>query len=203
MIKNGRQTATTLDGIREDHRARYQQAIAHARKYAVRGLAVDVGTGTGYGAWMMAAAGLLVHAYEIDQSAIDYGNEHYAHDNLNRLQADIANLVIPTADVLTAFEIVEHTHAAPAFLQRASYHATWLVASVPNEDVVPFETSRHRQHVRHYTPAQFREELEAAGWGVTALGCQVGKRGSQAKVTFKHTAGRTLIAIARSRNADQ
>lgn len=202
MIKNGRQTATTLDGIREDHRARYQLAIDHARKHGARRIC-DVGTGTGYGAWMMARAGFGVDAYEIDQSAIDYGNEHYPHENLRRAQADLADLDPPLPDIVTAFEIVEHTHAAPAFLQRASYRATWLVASVPNEDIVPFETSRHRQHVRHYTPAQFREELEAAGWEVTALGCQVGKRGAQAKVTFKHTAGRTLLAVARSRNVQQ
>lgn len=198
MIKNGRQTAPTLDGIREDHRARYQLAIDHARRNQLDST-IDVGTGTGYGAWMMAKADLTVVAYEIDQAAIDYGNHHYNHDNLVRIQADIAELTIPDVDVLTAFEIVEHSHSAPAFLERAANHAKWLVASVPNEDVVPFETSKHRQHVRHYTPSQFREELEAAGWEVVALGCQVGKRGTDAKVTFKHTAGRTLIAVAKSK----
>jgi 2-polyprenyl-3-methyl-5-hydroxy-6-metoxy-1,4-benzoquinol methylase len=198
MIKNGRQTAPTLDRIREDHVARYQLAIDHARRERLATV-VDIGTGTGYGAWMMAEAGLTVEAYEIDQSAIDYGQQHYYHDRLARIQADIATLGIPQVDLLTGFEIVEHSSAAPAFLKRASRYAKWLIASVPNEDVVPFVTSKHRQHVRHYTPKQFRELLECSGWEVIGLGCQVSKRGDAAEVVFNHTAGRTLIAVCRSR----
>jgi 2-polyprenyl-3-methyl-5-hydroxy-6-metoxy-1,4-benzoquinol methylase len=197
-IVNGRQAAPTLDGIRDDHLARYQLAVDHALPYLLK-TAVDAGSGIGYGAWMLANAGLTVEAYEIDQSAIDYGQQYYHHDQLARIQADISELDIPQVDLLTAFEIVEHSHAAPAFLARAAGHARWLIASVPNEAVIPFAQNRHREHVRHYTADQFRKMLQDAGWEVVSIGSQRGKRGDDAEVWLGDTSGRTLIAVCRSK----
>lgn len=193
MIKNGRQAATSIEDIREDHRMRYQLAIDIAKQRGFK-TAVDFGTGTGYGAWMMAVAGLKVDAYEIDQDAIDYGNEHYSHPNLTRHQADIADLTPPPADIVTGFEIVEHTVHSHNFLARCD--ARVIVLSVPNENVIPFTQTLHWQHVRHYTPTQFSEVIEQAGWHVEAVGCQTGKRDEGARVRFDTTDGRTLIAVA-------
>jgi 2-polyprenyl-3-methyl-5-hydroxy-6-metoxy-1,4-benzoquinol methylase len=194
MIKNGRQAATEITGIREDHRARYQLAIDIAKAEGLM-TAVDFGTGTGYGAWMMAQAGLIVSAFEIDQDAIDYGEKHYRHPMLFRQRADIAELDPPEADIITGFEIVEHTEHSHDFLARCN--AKVIVLSVPNEDVIPFTQSLHRQHVRHYTPEQFKQVIEAAGWNVERMGCQTGKTGDGATVRFDTTNGRTLIAVAR------
>lgn len=193
MIKNGRQAATSIEGIREDHRMRYQLAIDLAKERGFK-TAVDFGTGTGYGAWMMAKAGLKVDAYEIDQDAIDYGNEHYSHPNLTRHQADIAELTPPAANIITGFEIVEHTVHSHDFLARCD--AKVIVLSVPNEDVIPFSQTKHWQHVRHYTDKQFADVIHRAGWEVSGMGCQTGKRGPEAKVRFDTTNGRTLIAVA-------
>lgn len=202
MIKNGRQTAPTLDGIRDDHKERYWLAIEYAEiQLGYRGIntVIDVGTGTGYGAYMMATEGFDITAYEIDQSAIDYGEQHYSHPRLKRIQGDVAQLDLPEAGMVTAFEIIEHTHAAAAFLSQAARKALYLVASVPNEDVVPFESSKHRQHVRHYTPQEFRDFLESCGWEIKRFGCQVGKHGEAAEPRDDTTDGRTLIAVAKSK----
>ena len=196
MIKNGRQAATNIQGIREDHSMRYQLAIGIAKSEGIDSV-VDFGTGTGYGAWMMADAGLKVQAYEIDQDAIDYGNQYYSHPNLARHQADISDLEPSAAQMITGFEIVEHTHASGDFLKRCAPLCDVLVISVPNEDVVPFVTSKHRQHVRHYRPNELRDMLHNAGWRVERMGCQTGKRGAEASVRFDTTNGRTLIAVAR------
>lgn len=193
MIKNGRQVSPSIDGIREDHRARYQFAIDLAKQHGFKTV-VDFGTGTGYGAWMMAEAGLIVDAYEIDQTAIDYGNEHYNHPNLTRHQADIADLAPPPADMVTGFEIVEHTVHSHDFIARCS--AKTLVLSVPNENVIPFSKTGHPQHVRHYTPDQFVDAIEQAGCKLDRIGCQIGKRGADAIIRFDTTNGRTLIAVA-------
>lgn len=194
MIKNGRQVATSIDGIREDHRARYQYAIDLALQFGCK-TAVDFGCGTGYGSWMMAQAGLVVDAFEIDPEAIEYGNEHYSHPNLTRHHGDIATLVPPVADLITGFEIVEHAIHSHAFLSRCQ--GKFMVLSVPNENVIPFSQTKHWQHVRHYTPEEFGQAIESAGWAVDRIGCQVGKRGHDARVRFDTTDGRTLIAVAR------
>lgn len=200
MIKNGRQTAPTLDGIRDDHKARYRFAIKKAL-HRESSSVVDVGTGTGYGAYMMAEAGLDVTAYEIDAAAIAYGEKHYSHPNLRRVEADIETLILDQVDLLTMFEIIEHSEQAPAFLERASHAAKMLIGSVPNEEVIPFTESLHRQHVRHYTPDQLRDMLEAHGWEVLSMGCQTGKRGVDARVTFSTTHGRTIVFTAQSKVA--
>jgi cyclopropane fatty-acyl-phospholipid synthase-like methyltransferase len=194
MIKNGRQTSPDLSGVREDHRKRYEAAIEMARKYGLQTV-TDIGTGTGYGAWMMARAGLQVTAYEIDPDAVAYGEQHYSHPKLTRHVADLAELEGGGCDLLTGFEIVEHTHAAPAFLARAK--ASHCILSVPNENVVPFTQTKHWQHVRHYTPEQFKAELEQAGWQVLALGSQSGKVGLGAVVNWNDTTGRTLLAMGK------
>lgn len=198
MIKNGRQAATSIDGIREDHQLRYALACATAEGAGVS-IAADLGTGTGYGAWMMAQSGMDVTAFELDQSAIDFGEQHYQHPNLIRICADVCGLKLPSeTELITAFEILEHIERPGELLAHAASIGSWLVASVPNEDVVPFETSKHRQHVRHYTPNQFAQLLEDAGWQVQDLGCQVSKRGDDAKVRWDTTDGRTLVAVARA-----
>lgn len=202
MIKHGRQTAPTLDGIRDDHLKRYELAIALGAESRVERV-LDLGCGTGYGSYMMACAGYLVDAFEIDASAVDYGEQHYASEHLQRHVADLSDYELPYHRghrvMATAFEFIEHTTVAPGVLKQLSMKSDVLVASVPNENVVPFETSKHRQHVRHYTPDEFREELEACGWRVKEMGCQIGKRGQEAKIRWSTTHGRTLIAYAEAK----
>ena len=191
MIKNGRQAGTTLSMIRDDHKYRYQFAINKARELGVKTI-VDIGCGTGYGSYMMAKAGFKVTAYEIDQSAIDFGEMHYKHENLTRIQADIGILDVMGFDMLTGFEIIEHTNLAPSLLKRAG--ATHFVGSVPNELTIPFAQNKHKQHYRHYSPDEFKQELIESGWKPTIYS-QAGKHGSDADITDKLT-GRTLIAYA-------
>ena len=74
-----RQEAPTLAGIRDDCKARYRYAAAEARRRNLA-WAFDVGCGVGYGSWILAEeAGLVVFAYDRDEPAIDYGEEHYRH----------------------------------------------------------------------------------------------------------------------------
>lgn len=192
MIKNGRQAGTTLDQIRDDHRKRYEFAISKAVELGIETIA-DIGCGTGYGSYMMACAGFRVQAYEIDPGAIAYGEQYFSHPNLTRIQADIGQLDIPQVDMVTGFEIIEHTDLAPAFMKRAN--ASHFVGSVPNELVIPFSQNRHWQHYRHYTPDEFYNELVDCGWCPVIYG-QLGKRGISAEIGNDPETSRTLIAYA-------
>ena len=127
---------------------------------------------------------------------MEYGEKHYSHPNLTRVVADLADLddlFYRGIQMVTAFEIVEHTDKAPAFLERVA--ADFLVCSVPNENTIPFAEATHREHYRHYRPVELHEELQAAGWQVQYMGSQPGKRKAKAKIKPELT-GRTLIAYA-------
>lgn len=190
MIVDGRQVSETLAGIREDHRNRYSFAIGYARRDGVKTVA-DVGAGIGYGSWMMADAWLEVVAYEINEAAIEYGEQHYRHPNLSRTMADVMTVTVD-ADLMTAFEIVEHVPEPEMFLDSDCRH---LVMSVPNENVIPFSQNKHPEHVRHYTPDEVVTLLHGCGWRSVKLYYQAGKRGPDALIGAG-IEGRTIIAVA-------
>lgn len=204
-----RQVAPTLDGIREDHTARYRFAAGEAAKRNMT-TAYDVGCGSGYGSYILAAeGGLIVAGNDRVQECIDYGGEHYGHPSVDRTCADLSDMFPEGVDwtdhddaikrMIVAFEIVEHSNLAPAFLKRAANHAFLLVGSVPNQDVVPYDAPRvNPEHYRHYTPTEIVAELDAANWRVTTLGSQAGKRDAGAKVRRGEPFGRTLVFVAKS-----
>ena len=208
-----RQVAPTLDGIREDHLARYRYAAARARAGGLT-WAFDIGCGVGYGSWILAdEAGLLVCGFDRDAAAIEYGETHYRHMTVLRAVRDLAvhniwpppralgDIGVPRFGLIAAFDIIEHSADAPAFLARAARNAWLLVGSVPNQDVVPFVPGKaNPEHVRHYTPAEIRAELAGTGWRVVMLGCQTAKRGAAAGVREDTTAGRTLVFVAESKH---
>ena len=120
MIVDGRQVSDTLAGIREDHRNRYSFAIGYARRVGVKTVA-DIGAGIGYGSWMLADAGYIVDGYEINQTANEYGEKHYPHPNLSRTVTDVMSVTV-SADMMTAFEIVEHVPQPELFLDCDCQH---------------------------------------------------------------------------------
>jgi tRNA1(Val) A37 N6-methylase TrmN6 len=196
MIVDGRQVSPTIAGIRADHVSRYAFAIGFA-KAAGLNTATDIGAGIGYGAWMMADSGIRVVAIEREVEASKYGQEHYQHANLMRVQNDLMHSHINSCDMVTAFEVIEHIEGIDSILSAASKAAKYLVCSVPNEDVIPFSQNRHHEHVRHYTAGQFADLLQSCGWAVEVMGSQKGKAGKDAEVS-DNTKGRSLVCIARS-----
>lgn len=190
MIVDGRQVSPTLAGIREDHRRRYDFAIGIAAKVKAEHVC-DVGAGIGYGSWMMAESGLVVDAYEVNQTAIKYGAAHYGNPRLARIAADVMSCGFD-ADMMTAFEIVEHVPQPELFLTNDCHH---LVMSVPNENVIPFSQNKHPEHVRHYTTDEVVTLLHGCGWRNVKLYYQAGKKGPDSMITTAPE-GRTIIAVA-------
>lgn len=196
MIKNNRQMAPDLTGIRDDHVKRYQFAALHIKKAKIK-MTLDIGCGCGYGSFIMGRDGdTVVNGYDIDPGAIEYGNQNYKTQEVMRFVADLPEIFINPGVALAMFEIIEHSKDAPGFLKRASRDAKLLILSVPNQKVVPFGAGVHPQHYRHYTPAEMELELETAGWVVTFRGSQKGKHGRDAEIIQNEMTGRTLIYMA-------
>ncbi len=200
MINNGRQWAKNLYGIRQDHVERYHTACDFAQANNLKS-ASDIGSGIGYGSWMLAEIGLYVDSYEIDSLSVEFGNTHWSHDRLTRWWCDLMDIYFAKrGDLLTCFEFIEHVSNPEQLLEPASHGFKWLICSVPNEEVIPFSQNKHHEHKRHYTPDEFRQLLADAGWEVNMIGGQKGKRGESARVQFETTDDcRTLVAICKGK----
>jgi len=195
MIKHNRQTAPTLDGIRHDHLERYQFASREIKK---RGLsfAFDIGCGCGYGSYVMAMNKIQVSAFDSDPGAIEYGETHYKSNLIKRSANSFSAIPERKESALVMFEIIEHSKQAPNFLSRAAMFSDLLILSVPNQAVVPFGAKSHKEHYRHYTAEEMKQELGLAGWRVIFTGSQPGKHKQEAKIIKDNIKGRTLVFIA-------
>lgn len=194
MKAGERQVAPTLDGIRRDHVARYEFA---AKRINPGSRVIDFACGIGYGTMILAEAGHNAIGYDIDADAIRYGKTHYAHSRTS-LQANDGAMpsVMPDVDAAVCFETIEHIEDPRPLLKALRLSAPTLIASVPNEAVMPWEIApgvTTAFHYRHYTKREFANLLQESGWTVTEWHGQAGPE-SEVEPNIN---GRTLIAVAK------
>lgn len=182
-----RQVAPTVAGIRADHVARYRWAASVLKPGSS---VIDVGCGIGYGARILAEAGLKVYAIDVDRETITYACEHYAHQNIQFVACDVAGLDLPAADAAVCFEMIEHVADPLPMLRQLRERVQTLLASVPNEEKFPWQG--YAFHHRHYTKAEFARLLKDAGFQ-TSVWC--GQAGPESPVEVGVN-GRTLVALA-------
>jgi SAM-dependent methyltransferase len=194
MKEGERQVALTLDGIRRDHVERYRWA---AKVLPEGSRVIDYACGCGYGTRILADAGHLVRGCDNDQGALDYAQQHYAHEHAAfTIENGNAPDELGDADAAVCFETIEHLEDPRPLLKALRVSAPLLIASVPNEDVMPYEMAPgvHTEfHYRHYTKYDFKELLQECGWCATEWH---GQEGDQSEVE-PHVDGRTLVVVAR------
>jgi hypothetical protein len=195
MMREGeRQVAETLDGIRRDHLARYEFA---ARILPPGSRVIDFACGIGYGSKILSDAGHGVIGYDVDKDAIGYAREHYDHPRSGFVQKD-GNVPgeLGEAGAAVCFETIEHIEDPRPLLKALRVSAPLLIASVPNEAVMPFIDDAHPggylYHFRHYTKHEFKALLQGCGWYVTDW---YGQEGPESEVE-PNMNGRTLIVVA-------
>ena len=109
----------TWDAHSAFHVARYLFAADHVRGKRV----LDAGTGTGYGARILKAAGAAeVQGIDIDPASIAQAQEKFATEGLQYLVNDcekLANVQGPF-DIICNFENIEHLNQPEAFLANAA-----------------------------------------------------------------------------------
>jgi hypothetical protein len=197
MNEGERQVAPTLDGIRRDHVARYEFA---ARILPKGSRIIDFACGVGYGTRILEDAGHQPRGFDCDSEALAYGREHYTHHNspqgLFCFGDGDTTGELGEYDAAVCFETVEHIEDPRPLLKALRVSAPLLIASVPNEDVIPFQNAAGDTapfHFRHYTKHEFKALLQQCGWCVTEWH---GQEGPESEVE-PNVNGRTLIAIAR------
>lgn len=192
MKQGERQVSPSLDGIRRDHTARYEWA---AKVIPVGSRVLDYACGIGYGTKILADAGHWAHGFDIDAEAVAYAAEHYAHPQAC-VRVGNGNVpgVLLHADTALCFETIEHIEDPRPLLKALREASPMLLASVPNESVIPWQKENGDTvafHHRHYTKQEFNALLEECGW------CAVewfGQLGPESEVE-PNIHGRTLIAV--------
>lgn len=189
-----RQVAPSKDGIRRDHVARYEWA---AKMLPAGSRVIDYACGIGYGCRIMAEAGHLVIGFDRDKEALAYGVQHYGHERVSLFEGDGNNpLSVEGHDAALSFETIEHLEDPRPLLLALRQSAPTLIASVPNESVMPWRRENGATtafHFRHYTKAQFTALLKECGW------CPVewyGQEGPESEVE-PNCNGRTLLAVCK------
>lgn len=184
-----RQVSPTIENIRRDHVARYDWAAKQTK-----GSVIDFACGIGYGSNILAQSGHDVIGCDIDRDALDYAEKHYGHERTNFRQVNGNNPpILPDADMAISFETIEHIED-PRPLLKALRCAPKLIASVPNEDVMPWrrdDGATTAFHFRHYTKAEFADLLAECGWHPVEWH---GQLGTESEVE-PNVHGRTLIAV--------
>lgn len=111
----GERMTTAMDGqIALEHYHRY----CLARDLCVDRDVLDVASGEGYGAALLAGVARSVVGVEIDQASVDHARHAYRQPNLRFLAGDAAELPLADAsvDVVVSFETLEHVRDQQAFL---------------------------------------------------------------------------------------
>lgn len=156
--------------VRAGHAARYEWAAERAD-----GHIIDAGCNCGYGAAILADAGLIVVAFDDWFQGLEYARRHWARPAITWVKADFERVFeFPTTGAVVAFEVIEHLDDPSRLLTEARRVAGRLFASVPNEDVWPWESRLAPVHKRHYTRGEFDALLTECGWTVDEWWGQAG-----------------------------
>lgn len=187
-----RQVTSDISQIRRDHLARYEWV--HSKLLSGVTTVIDFAAGIGYGALILSDKA-RVHAYDIDDETLEYARDNY-HNGAKVTYTKADGNCPPDlgqADLAVSFETIEHIQD-PRPLLKALRAAPRLVASVPNESVVPWQREDGTTtafHYRHYTKTEFADLLIECGWHPVEW---YGQLGPESDVE-PDVHGRTLIAV--------
>src|ERR1700749_2199561 len=92
--------------IKYEHLHRYALSLEYAADKSV----LDVASGEGYGAALLARVARSVTGVDLDQTSIRHARHKYYFSNLNFLVGSCHELPLPDAsvDLVTSFETIEH-----------------------------------------------------------------------------------------------
>jgi SAM-dependent methyltransferase len=167
--------------IAYEHMHRY----LFARRFAPSGRVLDVASGEGYGAALLAAAGRLVCGLELDAGSVAAARARYGSRGVEFLRGDAAGLPLATGSIrlAVAFEVLEHVavenqERLVAELARVSARDGIVLISTPDRKAYS-EARRYSNpfHTRELDRREFHALL-AAHFGFVRLYRQQVRAGS-------------------------
>jgi 2-polyprenyl-3-methyl-5-hydroxy-6-metoxy-1,4-benzoquinol methylase len=206
-----RQTASTFDDIRADHRFRYEWVDA---RVPMGGFGVDAFCGNGYGAWLLAQR-RSVWGIDASAEAIAQAERHFKTPHTLYTTAYYP-FPLPKAafDFVVSLESVEHVQGDASFMKTlidSLKLGGFFAFSTPCEDSLPLASTGNHFHRRHYTLEQTLtlaqdnglELLEWAGQTVYAF-LPDGRQGSLVPNSdmrlHTRTPGQFILCLSRKRS---
>ena len=151
------------DDLLNEHLCRYRFA-----QLLVEGKAVlDVGSGVGYGAKILAEKASKVIAVDLSEEAVRYAGREYAAGNIEMVVGDAQDLPLAgdSVDVAVSFELVEHLQGQQAHLleiSRVLKPEGWTVISTPNRIFYSQESDQANPfHTREFDFQEFYAFLKS------------------------------------------
>jgi 2-polyprenyl-3-methyl-5-hydroxy-6-metoxy-1,4-benzoquinol methylase len=156
----------TFSGVA--HESRYKWLLDN---YDLAGkLILDFGCGSGYGAFMLAQHGAIVHALDISKTAIEYAQETYVDTNLQFFQLDaccrdeVLRVLRPESyDLIVSFDVIEHLERYFDYLENicnlVKTDGTVIIGCPNRLETFNWNPSWNRFHFQEFSPYQLRRIL--------------------------------------------
>jgi SAM-dependent methyltransferase len=196
----------TLPGVRGEeywfarHEAAYRWLADTCADRLTGAVVVEAGSGEGYGAALLRAAGArVVVALEYDEAAVRHARSAYPEVLTTRANLAAMPLAAGSADVVVSLQVVEHLWDLRGFLRDCASvlrPGGLLVVSTPNRPVFSPGLGRGEKptnpfHVEELDAGQLRDLLGDAGFvDVDVLGLHHGERIE----AWERSAGTGLVA---------
>jgi 2-polyprenyl-3-methyl-5-hydroxy-6-metoxy-1,4-benzoquinol methylase len=149
-----RQTATSYEHIRVDHRYRYEWADARLPR---GGFGLDLFCGNGYGSWLLSSSRIVLG---IDGSA-DAIRQAEAHFRTPRTHFSVGyypfELPVAAFDFVVSLESIEHVADGAALFKALADSLKpggTLIFSTPCEERLPHQMTGNHFHFKHYLLAE-------------------------------------------------
>jgi ubiquinone/menaquinone biosynthesis C-methylase UbiE len=141
--------------------------IEHLHRYAVARdfcggrTVLDIASGEGYGASLLAAVAAFVYGVEISCDAVDHARTKYRAPNLSFLVGDAAAIPIDdhSVDVITCFETIEHLEKHEqmfAEFRRVLKPTGLLILSTPESSIYRRRDPDNKFHCKEIDQAELR-----------------------------------------------
>ncbi len=167
-----RQIGNTLEEIAPNHIARYEWARDILVRELPKGSRIlDAACGCAYGSLLLAQAGFKVTAVDCSSEAAEW-SQQFKHPNVTFFQGDVMD-ALAFYDGAVSIETIEHIEDDKAWINGLLRAAPVLVGTVPNQDVVAFDKSKHPFHFRHYTKLDVERLM--VGWDLSDWSTQYAK----------------------------
>jgi GT2 family glycosyltransferase/glycosyltransferase involved in cell wall biosynthesis/SAM-dependent methyltransferase len=158
----GERLTSAIPGeIEAEHFHRY----FYAREFCRGKRVLDVGSGEGYGSFLLAEVASQVVGLEIDKATCEYARRNFARGNLIFVQGDARCIPFEdkSFDIVTSFELIEHFYEHDQFLQdilRVLRARGVLLISSPDRDFYSGLHSRANPfHVRELNRSELKAKL--------------------------------------------
>ena len=186
--------------IAYEHLHRYVLAARLAEGKRV----LDLASGEGYGANILAAAALSVVGLEIDDAAVQHARKKYKRENLEFVMASVTNIPLReehSFDLAVCFEAIEHVEDREKLVSEAKRMLKpdgLLVVSTPNKDVYRHESAGENPfHVRELDFEEFRSLLRQFFKNTGFLGQRIYANSTVWQIGNTHDARIDEFVIAR------